>query len=86
MYIVGQAYDPKDNDEADRWTLDIHKVSDKDVNEIVHYCCIQIYDDTLDLCLLKAKSICNVLNSTGFIGAETMVTKLNANQDLGPRF
>ncbi len=80
MYIVGQAYDPKDNEDADRWTLEIHRISDEDINDIRHYGCIQIYEDSLDLCLLKAKIICNVLNDKGFAGAETMVKKLNMEQ------
>jgi hypothetical protein len=84
MYIVGQAHDPKDNEDADRWTLEIHRVSDTDINDIRHYGCMQIFEDSLDLCLLKAKIICNTLNHKGFAGAETMVKKLNAEQKRNP--
>jgi len=80
MYIVGQARNPEDDNDADRWTLEIHRVSDTDINDIEHYCCIEIHEDTLDLCLLKAKIICNVFNDKGFVGAETMVKKLNSEQ------
>ena len=80
MYIVGQAHNPEDNKDADRWTLEIHKVSDTDINDIEHYGCMEIHEDTLDLCLLKAKIICNVFNEKGFAGAETMVKKLNLEQ------
>ena len=84
MYIVGQAQNPKDDNDADRWTLEIHRVSDTDINDIEHYSCIQIYDDSFDLCVLKAKIICNTLNHKGFVGAETMVKKLNAEQQRTP--
>lgn len=83
MYIVGQAYDPGHDEEASCWTIEIHRVSD--TNAVLHYGCIQIYESNMDLCLLKAKIICDVLNDKGFVGAETMVEKLNANQGLGPR-
>ena len=80
MYIVGQAQNPEDSKDADCWTLEIHRVSDTDINDIEHLGCIEIHEDTLDLCLLKAKIICNVLNDNGFVGAETMVRKLNLEQ------
>lgn len=87
MYIVGQAHNPNDeNVDADRWTLEIHRVSDTDINDIEHYACMQIFEDSLDLCLLKAKIICNVFNEKGFAGAETMVKKLNLEQSNQPRF
>lgn len=84
MYIVGQASNPKDNTDADRWTLEIHRVSDTDINDIEHYACMEIHEDTLDLCLLKAKIICDTFNTKGFVGAETMVKKLNLEQKTSP--
>jgi len=83
MYIVGQAHSP-DEEEADRWTLDIHRASDENPNKIEHYACMQIYDDTMDLCILKGKIICDTLNHKGFRAAETMVQKLNLQQGHRP--
>lgn len=71
MYIVGQAYPPTtDSAErgftggADFWELEIHDI--QDIEGQSHWACIQIYAETLDLCLLKAKTICDILNSDEF--------------------
>ena len=75
MYTIGQAYDPANMPASSCWTIEIHKIVDDDDAES-HWACILIYADTMDLCLLKAKIICDTLNTKGFVAAETMVEKL----------
>lgn len=82
MYIVGQAYSPEENEDASAslWAIEIHKVSDMDPDDIVHLGCIQIYEGTIDLCVLKAKIICGALNAKRYVNAEILVEKLCANK------
>jgi len=59
MYAVGRAYNPEGT-AADHWTLEIHNIQGND--RLSHWACIMVYASTLDLCLLKAKIICDTLN------------------------
>lgn len=81
MYIVGQAYNPEDMPDASCWTLEIHNIVEDD-NSKSHWACILIYADTMDLCLLKAKIICDTLNTKGFAAHESMIEILNITQEL----
>lgn len=84
MYIVGQAYDPKTEPDASCWAIEIHNIV-KDDRANSHWACILIYADTIDLCLLKAKTICDMLNTKSFVEAERMIEILNTTQKIAPR-
>ena len=84
MYIVGQAYDPTVELDASCWSIEIHNIMEDESGTKSHWACILIYADTMDLCLLKAKIICDMLNSKGFAGAEMMVKKLCASKGQHP--
>jgi len=78
MYVVGRAYDPKDNN-GDCWTLQIHNINEK--SRLSHWACIMVYASTLDLCLLEAKAICDILNSHKFQAQVTIVNGLTDKRE-----
>lgn len=78
-YVIETTIDP---DKADlstttQWTIEINYY-DKSNDSNNHYEVISVYALTLDLCLLRAKTICDILNATEF---EEAVITLNRFYD-----
>lgn len=66
-YVIESIKDPRNLTESDvtQWTIEINYYDiQNDSND--HYEVISVYGSTLDLCLLRAKSICDILNTTKF--------------------
>ena len=70
MYKIGCPHRPGELEDSDYWTLDIdYEQEDRDALK-PHGAIIQIHGDSLSVCMLKAKFICDLLNVNEFHGAE----------------
>lgn len=77
-YVIESVENPDDNKSiTTQWTIEINYY-DKSNDSADHYSVICIYGSTLDLCLLRAKTICNILNATEF---EKAIITLNGFYD-----
>lgn len=78
-YVISTTVNPEKTSEdpyVTMWTIQINYFDQEPGRD--HYHVISIYAETLDLCLLRAKTLCNILNETKF---EEAVATLRGLQD-----
>lgn len=77
-YVISYLDNPETSrdPEATNWTIEINYIDEH--HRESHYDVISVYAKTLDLCLLRAKTLCDILNETNF---EVAVATLKGLED-----